>query len=82
MCLKIIILASLLAISLSGICQNEPGLNKSDLQGRKQGHWIRKYPDSTIMYEGYFKDDHPAGEFKRYYKDTTVIAIGLVIYPW
>jgi antitoxin component YwqK of YwqJK toxin-antitoxin module len=70
--LKIIIIISLLAISSNGICQIETKINQTDSQGKKQGHWIKKYPDKTIMYEGFFKDDHPVGEFKRYYEDKTL----------
>jgi antitoxin component YwqK of YwqJK toxin-antitoxin module len=67
--LKIIITASLLAISTMAICQTETDLNKTDPQGRKQGHWIKKYSNESIIYEGYFKDNHPVGEFKRYYEN-------------
>ena len=35
----------------------------------KQGHWIKKYPNSVVMYDGYFKDDNPVGEFKRYFEN-------------
>ncbi len=44
-------------------------LNQTDSQGRKQGRWIRKYPNGNIMYDGFFKDDRPAGEFKRYHEN-------------
>lgn len=70
--LKIIITAFLLAISTMGISQTDTKINQTDAQGRKQGRWIKKYPDETIMYEGFFKDDHPVGEFKRYYEDKTL----------
>jgi antitoxin component YwqK of YwqJK toxin-antitoxin module len=70
--LKIIIITSLLVISSQGVCQIETKINQTDPQGKKQGHWIKKYSDETIMYEGFFKDDHPVGEFKRYYEDKTL----------
>lgn len=47
-------------------CQTDTGLNKTDPSGKKQGHWIKKYPDNTIKYEGYFKDNIPEGEFRRF----------------
>ena len=50
-------------------------INQTDSKGRKQGHWIKRYPDQTILYEGYFKDDHPVGEFKRYYEDKTLKSV-------
>jgi antitoxin component YwqK of YwqJK toxin-antitoxin module len=73
--LKIIIITSLIAVSLKGVCQIETKINQTDPQGKKQGHWIKKYPDNTIMYEGFFKDDHPVGEFKRYYENKTLKSI-------
>ncbi len=42
-------------------------LNQTDALGRRQGMWIKKYPDGTIKYMIYFKDGHPAGTFKRFY---------------
>ncbi len=47
-------------------CQTDTVLNKTDKSGKKQGHWIKRYPDNTIMYEGTFKDNIPEGEFRRY----------------
>jgi len=70
--LKIITIASLLAISAIATCQTETEINKTDQQGRKQGHWVKKYPDGIIMYDGFFKDDHPVDEFRRYYENKTL----------
>lgn len=72
MILKIAIIACLLIISPVAECQVESELNKTDHLGRKQGHWIKKYPDETKMYEGLFKDDHPVGEFRRYNDDSSI----------
>ena len=46
--------------------QSSETLNITDANGMKQGHWIRRYADSTIMYDGFFKNDKPVGEFRRY----------------
>ncbi|HLN19913.1 MAG TPA: toxin-antitoxin system YwqK family antitoxin [Bacteroidales bacterium] len=46
--------------------------NQTDQKGLKQGHWIKKYPHGVTMYEGTFVDNHPVGEFKRYY-DTGIL---------
>ncbi|MCX6321461.1 MAG: hypothetical protein NTX93_06595 [Bacteroidia bacterium] len=70
--LKIITIASLLAISATATCQTETEINKTDQQGRKQGHWIKKYPNKSVMYDGVFKDDHPVGELRRYYENNTL----------
>lgn len=64
--LKLFILSSLLAVSSVVIAQTETEINKTDQKGKKQGHWIKKYPDESVMYDGFFKDDHPVGEIKRY----------------
>jgi antitoxin component YwqK of YwqJK toxin-antitoxin module len=70
--LKIIIIASLITLSSIATCQTETDLNKTDQEGKKQGHWIRRYPDKNIMYDGYFKNNHPVGEFKRYYENQAI----------
>lgn len=48
---------------LSGIGQQK---NQIDTQGLKQGYWEKKDQAGFLIYQGYFKDDHPVGEFKRY----------------
>ncbi|MCX6255637.1 MAG: toxin-antitoxin system YwqK family antitoxin [Bacteroidia bacterium] len=70
--LKIVTIAYLLAISAMATCQTETEINKTDQQGRKQGHWIKKYPNESNMYDGFFKDNHPVGEFKRYFENKTL----------
>jgi antitoxin component YwqK of YwqJK toxin-antitoxin module len=72
MYLKITINVFLMAISLISVGQTETDINKTDQQGRKQGHWIKKYQDKNIMYDGFFKDNHPVGEFKRYNEDKSL----------
>jgi antitoxin component YwqK of YwqJK toxin-antitoxin module len=73
--IRLLITAYLLAFSVTAASQTDMQLNKTDLQGRKQGHWIKKYPDESIMYEGNFKDDHPVGEFKRYFENQTLKSV-------
>jgi len=73
--LKIIFTLLLTAISFVVLGQNETSINQVDAKGKKQGHWIKMYPDETVLYEGYFKDDHPVGEFKRYYEDKTLKSV-------
>lgn len=64
-------LAFLLLLAGSGYAQE---LNQTDSKGRKQGEWILKKPDGTLIYEGRFVDDQPVGWFKRYYSDGTLKA--------
>jgi len=73
--LKIISMALLLAVASAAAGQPQEDLNKTDQQGKKQGHWIKKYANGTIMYEGTFKDDKPVGEFKRFNSDNTLKSV-------
>jgi len=73
--LRIVYLACFLIISPSATAQSDQKLNQTDTQGRKQGHWIKKFPGESVVYDGYFKDDHPIGEFKRYYENQTIKSI-------
>jgi antitoxin component YwqK of YwqJK toxin-antitoxin module len=66
---KLLLILLLAVASLYVTGQSEVNINKTDQQGRKQGEWIKKYPDGNIQYEGTFRDDHPVGEFKRYTED-------------
>lgn len=70
--LKTICIAFIMTVPIIAAAQNGSETNITDQQGRKQGHWIKYYPDSTVMYDGFFKDDHPVGEFRRYYNDKTL----------
>jgi antitoxin component YwqK of YwqJK toxin-antitoxin module len=46
--------------------------NLTDSSGRKQGTWVKTYPNGKVMYEGAFKDDKPVGLFKRYTEEGTL----------
>jgi antitoxin component YwqK of YwqJK toxin-antitoxin module len=69
--IRIYLVGCLLAVSAIAASQASTEINRTDPQGKRQGHWIKKYPNENIMYEGNFKDDHPVGEFRRYYDDKT-----------
>ena len=45
------------------------------MQGRKQGAWIKKYPEGAKQYQGAFKDDKPVGKFTYYYEQGGVQTI-------
>lgn len=72
---NIFIVTILLSFSLTSLCQTEQVINQTDAQGRKQGHWIKKYPHGAIQYEGDFRDNHPVGEFRRYFEDTKLMSV-------
>ncbi len=70
--IKTLIMALMLIAPVTAICQGGNEINRLDQQGKKQGKWIKKYPGGLVMYEGVFKDDHPVGEFKRYYESSVL----------
>jgi antitoxin component YwqK of YwqJK toxin-antitoxin module len=70
--LKISAIVFLVSLSVNALGQTDTTINVTDQQGLKQGHWIKKYPDNKIMYDGVFKDNHPVGEFRRYFNDGTL----------
>jgi len=73
--LKSNLIILLLSVAALATGQEANSLNQTDAKGRKQGHWIKKYPDESVLYEGYFKDDHPVGEFKRYYENKVLKSV-------
>ncbi len=72
MYIKFITAILLLGIAVTLNCQTSNDINQVDANGKKQGFWIKKYPDGQTLYEGSFRDDKPVGEFKRYYEDGTL----------
>lgn len=59
-------------IAFSTFCQ----LNQKDAQGRKQGQWVKTYPNSKVaMYQGEFKNDKPIGTFTYRYPSNKVKAV-------
>ena len=61
-------------ISLSVFAQSDT-INQSDAQNRKQGYWEKKYGNGELRYQGYFKDNAPIGEMKRFYESGALQAI-------
>ncbi|MCQ2959174.1 MAG: hypothetical protein MJ198_03180 [Bacteroidales bacterium] len=49
--------------------QNSDTLNYMDANGKRQGHWIQKYENGNIQFEGYFKNNVPVGLFKKYHEN-------------
>lgn len=68
---------TLIAVFLIGLAlQTIAQMNQKDAQGRKQGPWVKKYPNSSvIMYEGTFKNDKPVGTFTYKYPSNKLKAI-------
>lgn len=49
-------------------------INQADTNGLRQGKWQKSYPNGRLMYEGFFKDGKPAGEWIRYHEGGQVKA--------
>jgi antitoxin component YwqK of YwqJK toxin-antitoxin module len=65
---RLLIIIVLTLTALVAESQQPDTINITDSKGMKQGHWIKKYPDGTIQYDGYFRNDSPVGEFRRFYE--------------
>ncbi len=50
-------------------------VNQVDDLNRKQGKWVKTYPNGTIRYEGQFYNDKPYGIFKYFYDDAKPKAV-------
>ena len=58
-----------------GLLVGQGVINQTDVNGHKQGHWIGKYPNGTIRYEGSFANDKPVGEWKRFHENGKIKAL-------
>lgn len=73
--MKNIFLAFILFLSCSVFAQTDSSLvNYTDINGMKQGYWLKKDINGNKVYEGTFKDNLPVGEFKRYHRNGVVKA--------
>ena len=68
-----ILFALIIPIAVAG--QSVADINKTDASGKRQGRWVRYYPNNTVMYDAIFKDGYPEGEFKRYYQNGTLQSV-------
>lgn len=58
----------LIAIFGNIIAQSDTVFNQTDAKNLKQGYWKKSYPNGKLMYQGFFKDDKPLGEMRRYFE--------------
>jgi len=73
--IKLLTIIAVISVSANLFCQTDSGVNITDQQGRKQGHWITRYPNGNIRYEGDFVNNNPAGKFTRYYDNQTINSV-------
>jgi len=52
-----------------GDYSNDTLINYTDINGKKQGKWVKKYDDGQIRYKGFFVNDIPTGTFYYYFGD-------------
>ena len=60
------LIVGLLFVLLAGLVYGQTK-NQRDAAGRKQGYWESIDNKGALVYSGYFKDDKPVGELKRYF---------------
>ncbi len=70
---RLIILLLTFLLPVTFLCAQE-AINQTDAYGRKQGKWTGKYPNGSIRYEGFFSDDKPIGEWKRFHENGKIKA--------
>ncbi len=58
----------LIILSIPTTCfPQDTAFNKFDQNGRKTGFWKGHYENGKLKYSGYFENDKPIGEMKKYY---------------
>jgi antitoxin component YwqK of YwqJK toxin-antitoxin module len=55
--------------------QSDTIFNQTDANNHKQGFWKKNYPNGKLMYKGFFKDDKPVGEMRRFFESGSLKAI-------
>ena len=72
---KYILILFLLLLNVNSFSQVSDDINKTDKNGMKQGHWIKKYPNGHVQYDAWFKDNQPFGTFSRYFENDTLHSV-------
>lgn len=71
--IHILVIAALLPSFIQA--QSDTVFNRTDEQGLKQGLWRKYYSTGVKAYEGWFKDNKPTGEFKRFHENGSLKVI-------
>ena len=71
---KIIVLLSFF-LPFIALSQTDSIVNYTDINGMKQGYWVKKDANGQKIYEGYFKNNIPYGEMRRYHANGVLKAI-------
>jgi len=73
--LKSFLILLLILLPVNSWSQAGDTINRTDSNGMKQGHWIKKYPNGHVQYDGFFRDNHPVGAFKRFFETDTLHSV-------
>ena len=73
--LKALTILVLIMVSARLESQINDTVNKTDNSGKKQGHWIKRFQNGHLQYDGFFKDDHPTGIFRRFYDNDSLKSV-------
>jgi antitoxin component YwqK of YwqJK toxin-antitoxin module len=65
----------LLFISFNTLAQTDTLFNQTDASGMKQGWWKKSYPNGKLMYKGYFRNNKPVGEMRRFHENGVIKAV-------
>jgi antitoxin component YwqK of YwqJK toxin-antitoxin module len=57
------------------MAQTDTVFNQTDANNLKQGYWKKNYPGGELMYKGFFKDNKPVGEMRRYFESGALKAM-------
>ena len=69
------IVSLLIIIPFFSFAQTDSIVNYTDINGMKQGYWVKKDMNGQKIYEGYFKNNIPYGEMKRYHGNGVLKAL-------
>jgi len=72
--MKILIFLLLFVVTPFAYISAQEAINQTDANGHKLGHWIGKYTNGTIRYDGSFTDNKPVGEWKRFHENGRIKA--------
>jgi antitoxin component YwqK of YwqJK toxin-antitoxin module len=71
----VMLILAFILITLSVEAQTDTLFNQTDARNFKQGWWKKNYPNGSLMYKGFFKDDKPVGLMYRYYETGALKAV-------
>lgn len=70
------LIAIAILLPLVGLAQSADSVvNYTDINGMKQGYWLKKDGNGNKVYEGYFKNNIPFGTMKRYHTNGQLKAL-------